>query len=303
MIARDIERLPDTKARWAADGAIAERTDPAERPPALMRCFWDERSRAHAPQAEFFNGALHPAADVVERVDLVLAAIGPTEAPPPRSEAELLAAAGQGAFEPTISISSASLGTNGRRRGGAATSCLMPFRSTASRATCTGSTRGSAHMPMTPARRSWAGTWGALLAGTGTLLAALDAALAGDHAFALTRPPGHHAGPDYMGGYSYLNWAAIAALAARQAHRDPRPRLSSRQRHAGYRRGRRRHPLRLAPRRSRAPIIPISGAAPRRAAATSSTCPCRAAPPSTPMTRRSPAPATGWRKISPNCWW
>ena len=58
------------------------------------------------------------------------------------------------------------------------------------------------------------GTWDALLAGTSTLLAALDTALAGEHGFALTRPPGHHAGPDYMGGYSYLNWAAIAALAS-----------------------------------------------------------------------------------------
>jgi acetoin utilization deacetylase AcuC-like enzyme len=30
-------------------------------------------------------------------------------------------------------------------------------------------------------------------------------------AYALTRPPGHHAGPDFIGGYCYLNNAAIAA--------------------------------------------------------------------------------------------
>jgi acetoin utilization deacetylase AcuC-like enzyme len=42
--------------------------------------------------------------------------------------------------------------------------------------------------------------------------------LAGAHAaFALCRPPGHHAGADYMGGYCYLNNAAIAAEAARSA--------------------------------------------------------------------------------------
>jgi acetoin utilization deacetylase AcuC-like enzyme len=29
--------------------------------------------------------------------------------------------------------------------------------------------------------------------------------------YALCRPPGHHAGPDFMGGYCYLNNAAIAA--------------------------------------------------------------------------------------------
>jgi acetoin utilization deacetylase AcuC-like enzyme len=39
----------------------------------------------------------------------------------------------------------------------------------------------------------------------------------GRSAFALCRPPGHHAGADYMGGYCYLNNAAIAAEAARAA--------------------------------------------------------------------------------------
>jgi acetoin utilization deacetylase AcuC-like enzyme len=33
--------------------------------------------------------------------------------------------------------------------------------------------------------------------------------------YALCRPPGHHAGPDFMGGYCYLNNAAIAARALR----------------------------------------------------------------------------------------
>jgi acetoin utilization deacetylase AcuC-like enzyme len=49
-------------------------------------------------------------------------------------------------------------------------------------------------------------------------LSALDAVLAGARAaFALCRPPGHHAGADYMGGYCYLNNAAIAAEAAQAA--------------------------------------------------------------------------------------
>ena len=46
-----------------------------------MRCFWDERQRRHAPAAEFFNGKLHPAAEHQGRVDAILGAIGPTEAP------------------------------------------------------------------------------------------------------------------------------------------------------------------------------------------------------------------------------
>ena len=59
------------------------------------------------------------------------------------------------------------------------------------------------------------GTWTATRAAADTALTALDAVLGGDRAaFALTRPPGHHAGADYCGGYSYLNHAAIAAEAA-----------------------------------------------------------------------------------------
>ena len=34
--------------------------------------------------------------------------------------------------------------------------------------------------------------------------------------YALCRPPGHHAGPDFLGGYCYLNNAAIAAQALRE---------------------------------------------------------------------------------------
>ena len=42
--------------------------------------------------------------------------------------------------------------------------------------------------------------------------------LAGERAaFALSRPPGHHAGADYCGGYCHLNSAAVAAQAARDA--------------------------------------------------------------------------------------
>ena len=49
-----------------------------------------------------------------------------------------------------------------------------------------------------------------------TALTALDYLLSGKRkaAFALCRPPGHHAGRDYLGGYCYLNNAAIAAREA-----------------------------------------------------------------------------------------
>ena len=46
-----------------------------------MKCFWDDRQRAHAPAGEFFNGAMHPAAEHPGRVDAILQAIGTTAAP------------------------------------------------------------------------------------------------------------------------------------------------------------------------------------------------------------------------------
>src|SRR4051812_22799283 len=46
-----------------------------------MLCFWDERQRAHLPAGEFFNGAMHPAAEHRGRVDAILNAIGRTQTP------------------------------------------------------------------------------------------------------------------------------------------------------------------------------------------------------------------------------
>lgn len=68
------------------------------------------------------------------------------------------------------------------------------------------------------------GTWQASRAGAACAWAAAQAVLRGDDAhlggeprsaFALTRPPGHHAGPDFLGGYCFLNNGAIAAQALR----------------------------------------------------------------------------------------
>lgn len=61
-----------------------------------------------------------------------------------------------------------------------------------------------------------AGSWVAAQAGAACALAAATQLLTGATcAFALTRPPGHHAGPDYFGGYCFLNNAALAAQALR----------------------------------------------------------------------------------------
>jgi acetoin utilization deacetylase AcuC-like enzyme len=179
-----------------------------------MRCFWDERQRAHAPTAEFFNGKLHPAAEHEGRVDAILGAIGQTEAPQdsgmeailrvhPQSyldllrdaHSEWLAAGREGEVFPyTFPIV-------GRRK-------LDLSRIDAR----LGQHSFDTSTPIGPE------TWEACYWSVQTALAGLDAVLGGENsAFAFTRPPGHHAGRDYFGGYSYLNHAAICAEAALSA--------------------------------------------------------------------------------------
>lgn len=181
-----------------------------------MRCFWDERQRAHAPTGEFFNGAMHPPAEHAGRVDAILAAIGPTEAPadfgmdPLRrvhsdgyldllqtAHREWLAAGREGdAFPytfPVVGRRSLDLDRIDARLG------LHSFDTST---------------PIGP------GTWGAAYWSAQTALGASQAVLDGERAaFALCRPPGHHAGADYFGGYSYLSNAAICAEAALAAGR------------------------------------------------------------------------------------
>ena len=63
-----------------------------------------------------------------------------------------------------------------------------------------------------------AGTWDAALAGAACAIDAAHAVARGDKAsMALTRPPGHHAGADFYGGYCFLNNSALAAQALRDA--------------------------------------------------------------------------------------
>lgn len=63
------------------------------------------------------------------------------------------------------------------------------------------------------------GTWESALVSAHTAISATDAVLAGDKAaFALCRPPGHHAYVDRASGFCFLNNAAIAAERLRQKY-------------------------------------------------------------------------------------
>jgi acetoin utilization deacetylase AcuC-like enzyme len=61
------------------------------------------------------------------------------------------------------------------------------------------------------------GAWSAAYWGAQATLSGLDALRTDPQraAYVLTRPPGHHAGRDFFGGYCFVNHAAVAAQAAR----------------------------------------------------------------------------------------
>jgi acetoin utilization deacetylase AcuC-like enzyme len=60
----------------------------------------------------------------------------------------------------------------------------------------------------------WAGVVATAFEGVRTAITAAERIVAGARfTYALCRPPGHHAGPAWLGGYCYLNTAAAAAYA------------------------------------------------------------------------------------------
>ncbi len=60
----------------------------------------------------------------------------------------------------------------------------------------------------------WAGVVATAFEGVRTAITAAERVVAGERfTYALCRPPGHHAGPAWLGGYCYLNTAATAAYA------------------------------------------------------------------------------------------
>lgn len=65
-----------------------------------------------------------------------------------------------------------------------------------------------------------AGTWRAVTAAAGCAVGAVDTVMAGtvEAAFALVRPPGHHAPPDRAMGFCIVNHAAVAAAHAIAAY-------------------------------------------------------------------------------------
>ena len=181
-----------------------------------MRRFFDPRQLAHRPALELHNGGFVPYAETSARAESVLAAVGVVEPAVDHGEAPLRAVHDE-AYLAFLKNAYADWRAAGRAgdAGGYAWPVVrrrpLPLDRIDAKL---GAYSFDASSPIA------AGTWDGAYWAAQTALTALDAVLAGNRAaFALCRPPGHHAGRDYLGGYCYLNNAAIAAEAARAAGR------------------------------------------------------------------------------------
>ena len=181
-----------------------------------MRIFYDPRQRLHAPAQELHNGAFTAFAEHPGRVDAMLAAVGATEAPADHGEAPILRVHPPAYVE---FLKSAFADWRAAGRPGDAAGYVWPVvgRRPLALSRIDARLGRFSYDASTPIAE---GTWASTYWSTQSALSALDAVLAGERtAFALCRPPGHHAGADYMGGYCYLNAAAVAAEAAISAGR------------------------------------------------------------------------------------
>lgn len=179
-----------------------------------MRRFFAPAQLGHAPRQELHNGAFAAYAETPARAEEILAAIGGAEMPPDRGVAPIAAVHATDYLG--FLQDAPRLWREAGRPGDAIPYAFpivgrRPLRLDGIDALM-GRYAFDATTPITPA------TWAAAYASAQAALAATHAVLAGERAaFALCRPPGHHAGADYGGGYCHLNTAAIAAQAARDA--------------------------------------------------------------------------------------
>lgn len=191
-----------------------------------MKTYFNSHHTAHAGRFEMFRGALVPCFEVPARADLVVKEIrrrdlGTVMEPLPFDDSALARihtprylAFLQTAWQQWLALDP-----------GNATRDVLPSvwpgadgrtdREPANFSARLGLYCFDAGTPLT------AGTWQAARSGADCALSAAAAVLAGERAaFALTRPPGHHAGAGYFGGYCFINNAAVAAQYLRDQRVD-----------------------------------------------------------------------------------
>ncbi|HTB44031.1 MAG TPA: histone deacetylase family protein [Acetobacteraceae bacterium] len=180
-----------------------------------MLVFWNPVQLRHAPRFFLLRGQVRPHFEVPARAEVLLAAcrdLGLSAVTPPDADPAALRKvhdAGYLDFLRRAAAEWAALPDAGAE--------VLPNAFPSPEALASGGRRPSGLV----GQIGWYGTdlacpigphtWEAAEAAAAGAIAAADAVAAGDNAYALARPPGHHAYPARSGGHCYLNNAAIAA--------------------------------------------------------------------------------------------
>lgn len=160
----------------------------------MVKVYYPRQHRLHAPSDDYEEGQRYPYLEVPERIEASLAVLETVKGVKlvesrPASKKDLLAVHDPVLIEGLERISQ-------------------------------GLKKGEVHQPLPSRERIFmdlsapvtAGTFKAACGAAGCALDAAGAVLDGDRlSIALCRPPGHHAGRAFCGGYCYFNNAALAA--------------------------------------------------------------------------------------------
>jgi len=183
-----------------------------------MQVLHSPSHRAHAPAFEFFRGERVPCFETPQRAEFVLQAFQARghdiRAPQDDSSALLpqvhqprYLAFLQSAWTQWLALDP----SNGERQ---PFPSVWPVRSLRSDVEPDNFTARLGLYSMDNGSPLSAGTWVAAKAGADAAASAAGVLARGERrVFCLTRPPGHHAGADFMGGYCFINNAAVAAQA------------------------------------------------------------------------------------------
>ena len=180
-----------------------------------MKVFYSEEHRKHAPPFEVFDGGLRtPYMENTDRIDCILTALNQTD------WAEICEPKDFG-LDPIYAVHDkqyidflCSCWTEWLAAEPKDPSTLLPATFALRRHphTPTGLLGRAGYYLMDLSACIVEGTYSAALASVNCALNAAESISNGERvAFALCRPPGHHAGKDYGGGYCFINNASVAA--------------------------------------------------------------------------------------------
>ncbi|WP_349743850.1 histone deacetylase family protein [Roseateles cavernae] len=183
-----------------------------------MKTVYNDRHGLHAATHEFFRGQRVPAFEIPARADYVLkalrdAALGEVLAPSDHGLAPLERVHAPAYLRFVQGAHAEWLALGGE---GDAFPAVWPVRSLRSDVEPKSFAARMGLYSMDSGTPLTAGSWQAAYWGAQACLSGLDLVLTGGEraAYVLTRPPGHHAGADFFGGYCFVNNAAVAAQAA-----------------------------------------------------------------------------------------